>query len=42
LVKGNFIGILIIFSKDKARFVTAYQLDDDENLKKFLEGPDWK
>ena len=41
LVKGNFVVVLIILSKTKARFVTAFQIDDENNLQKLLSGPDW-
>jgi len=41
VVKGNFVVVLIIFSTTVARFVTAYQIDDDNNLQKLLAGPDW-
>lgn len=42
VVKGNYVVVLIIISDALARFVTAYQIDDDENLQKLLAGPDWK
>ncbi|WP_143097856.1 hypothetical protein [Chitinophaga sp. CF118] len=40
-VKGNYVVIIRLFSAKKAQFVTAYQIDDDANLQKFLDGPDW-
>ena len=41
LIKGNFVVVLIIFSTTIARFVTAYQIDNDDNLRRLLAGPDW-
>ena len=41
LVKGNYIVVIIIYSKGKARFITAYEVNDDENLEKIINSPDW-
>jgi len=41
LVKGNFIVVLLLFSGAVARFITAYQIDNEANLQKLLAGPDW-
>lgn len=38
MVKGNYIVIIQIINSEKARFITAYQI---ENLRKFLNSPDW-
>lgn len=41
LVKGNYIVVIKIFSKNKARFITAYEVNNDENLEKIKNSPDW-
>lgn len=41
LVKGNYVVVIQIYAIKKARFITAYQIEDSENLTKFLCGPDW-
>lgn len=41
MVKGDYVVIIVIYAEKKARFITAYQIEDSENLKKFVEGPDW-
>lgn len=41
LVKGNYIVVILLFSKTKARFITAYEVNDDRNLEKILNSPDW-
>jgi hypothetical protein len=41
LVKDNYVVIITIYTKGKARFISAYQIDDEDNLKKLLNGPDW-
>jgi len=41
LVKNNYVVIIIIYSKSKARFVTAYQIEDEKNLEKLLNSPEW-
>jgi len=41
LVKGNYIVVIVIYSFGKARFITAYEVNDDENLKKIKNSPDW-
>ena len=42
LVKGNYVVVIILFSTTKARFVTAYEITDDENLEKIMQSPDFK
>ena len=42
LVKGNYIVIILFYKKNKARFVTAYEINSDENLEKINNSPDWK
>lgn len=42
LVKNNYVVIILIYAYKKARFITAFQIDDDENLEKFKNGPEWK
>ena len=41
LVRGNYIVVIIIYADRKARFVTAYEINDDENLKRIIDSPDW-
>ena len=41
MVKGNYVVVIVIYAEKKARFITAFQIDDDENLKEFINGPDW-
>lgn len=41
LVKGNFIVVIVIYSEKKARFITAYEVNDIENLEKIKNSPDW-
>ncbi|WP_143056619.1 hypothetical protein [Chitinophaga sp. YR573] len=41
VVKGNYVVVINIISEAVARFITAYQIDDDENLNKLLSGPDY-
>ncbi|UOE40139.1 hypothetical protein MTP09_09420 [Chryseobacterium suipulveris] len=42
LVKNNYIVVIIIFNPLKARFVTAYEVNNDENLEKILASPDYR
>ena len=42
LVKGNYVVIIVIFKPQKARFITAYEVSDDDNLAKIKGGPDFK
>lgn len=42
LVKGNYIVIILLYRDKKARFVTAYEVNNDENLRKIKNSPDWK
>lgn len=41
LVKGNYIVVIIVFAKRKARFITAYEVNNDRNLEKIMNSPDW-
>lgn len=41
LVKENYVVIILIYAVKKARFISAYEINDDDNLKLFLGGPDW-
>jgi len=41
LVKENYVVIILIYAVKQARFISAYEINDDDNLKLFLEGPDW-
>ncbi len=41
IVKDNYIVVIMIFRNKKARFITAFEVYDEENLKKIVNGPDW-
>lgn len=42
LVKGYYIVVIVIYAPKKARFITAYEVNDKENLEKIINSPDWK
>jgi hypothetical protein len=42
LVRGNYIVVILVFKEKKARFITAYEVNNDENLKKIMNSPDWQ
>lgn len=41
LVKGKYVVIIRFTRIKEAKFVTAFEIDDNENLKSFMTGPDW-
>jgi len=41
LVKDNYIVVIKLLSEKKARFITAYEVNDNENLEKIKNSPDW-
>ncbi len=41
LVKGNYIVVIIIYDIKKARFITAYEVNDKKNLEVIKNSPDW-
>lgn len=41
LIKGNYIVVIALTNKYTAKFVTAYEINDEDNLKKILKSPDW-
>lgn len=41
VVKDNYVVVIMFTRKRMAKFVTAYEIDVEENLEKFLKGPDW-
>lgn len=41
LVKGNYVVIILLFSEKKARFITAYEVNEAENLEKIKRSPDY-
>lgn len=41
LVKGNYIVVIVLYRFKKARFITAYEINDEENLQKIKDSPDW-
>lgn len=40
LVKGNYIVVINIYKEKLAKFVTAYEVNDDSNLESILKSPD--
>lgn len=41
MIKGNYVVIIRFTGFLKAKFVTAYELQEDQNIKKIVESPDW-
>jgi len=41
IVKGNYIVVIQIYADKKARFITAYEVNDNKNLELILNSPDW-
>ena len=42
IVKNDYVVIIAIMKPYSARFITAYPIDNEDNLEKILESPDWK
>jgi hypothetical protein len=42
LVKDNYVVIIRIIDNERARFVTAYELTDDNGIDKINGSPDWE
>ena len=42
LVKDNYIVVIVIFAEKRARFITAYEVNDDRNLALIKNSPDFK
>lgn len=42
IVKGNYVVVIHLYRENAARFITAFQNDNEENLLKILNGPDFK
>ena len=42
LVKNNYVVVIRFTAYLKAKFVTAYEINDDENLDKVKNSPEWK
>lgn len=42
IVKDNYIVVIRFVTEKVAKFLTAYEMNDDQNLQKVLNGPDWK
>lgn len=42
LVKGNYVVVILLFGEKKARFITAYEVNDGENLEKIKNSPGYK
>ena len=41
-MKDDYIVIILITKPFTARFITAFPVDVEDNLRKILEGPGWK
>ncbi|MBC8554018.1 MAG: hypothetical protein H8D23_30780 [Candidatus Brocadiales bacterium] len=41
-VKNNYIVIIQFISKKMARFISAYEMQGEENIAKILGSPDWE
>jgi hypothetical protein len=42
VVKGNYVVIISINKQGtKARFITAYEINEEDNLEKIMSSPDW-
>lgn len=41
LIKENYVVIIRIIKQSKAKFITAYEIQENENLSKILDSPDW-
>ncbi len=41
MVKGNYVVVISIYAEKKARFITAFQIENEDNLKNFINGPNW-
>lgn len=41
VVKGNYLVVIRFTNNDTAKFVTAYEVNNDANLQKVLKSPDW-
>ena len=42
IVKDNYVVIIVITDEKKAKFITAYEVNEEENLQKILNSPDWE
>lgn len=42
MVKGNYIVVIRFIGKLKAKLVTAFEMQDDEDIAKVLDGPDFE
>lgn len=40
-IKGNYVVIIRFTGKSKAKFMTAYEIQEDDNLEKIKESPEW-
>jgi hypothetical protein len=41
LVKDNYVVVFVLYKEKKARFITAYEVNDVYNLNKIKNSPDW-
>jgi len=41
LVKGNYVVVIRFIKKRVAKFVTAFEISEEESLGLFIDGPDW-
>jgi len=42
LVKGNYVVVILLFAEKRARFITAYEVNEDENLEKIKSSPAYR
>jgi hypothetical protein len=41
LVKENYVVIISLIKQNMAKFITAYEIQEEENISKILGSPDW-
>lgn len=42
LVKGNYVVVILLFREKRARFITAYEVNECENLEKIRNSPNYR
>lgn len=42
IVKNNYVVVIVIYRERKARFITAYEVNDEKNLELIKKSPDWQ
>lgn len=41
IVKNNYIVVIVIYANKRARFITAYEVNNEKNLELIKKSPDW-